>query len=97
MRNSKFVFTNLILVTVLLVGISLYISLYADSVAVITGYFFATAVVPVLITMAVSFALFTVIKKDLSLSKRYFIFAIPIISVGCLQILVYWMLQNGQH
>jgi hypothetical protein len=47
--------------------------------------------------LAASCALFKVTKQDLSSNKRYLIFAIPIISVVCLQILVYWMLQYGQH
>ncbi len=97
MSNSKFVFANLILITALLFVISSYIAVYADSVADIMGYFFAVAIVPILITLAASSGLFTVTKQDLSVNKRYLVFALPVFSIVCFQILVYMTLQHGQH
>ncbi len=78
-----------------MIVISTYIALYADSIAVITGYFIAAAIIPVLITLVASYALFKVTKQDLSSNKRYLIFAVPITSVVCLQLLVYWTIQYG--
>ena len=97
MSNSKFAFTNLILIIALIIVLSGYISYFADNVAHFTNYFFAVICVPVIATVTLSSLSFVALKHNLSTRKRYLIFVLPAFTIISFQIFAYWFLQNGQY